>query len=1109
LVADAHEDAAYLPLLQVTLEDIWRAGQLTIDHYGNLSHAISKRANEIYQYRQEASGQLVPRTKEEQQLVLEIFLDLVEVSPDKDIKRDVRRRRWLDDVTRGRASVRALIHELSQRRLLSTTSAWIDERNQERQVVDIVHESLITNWEVLQQAIQAQQERLRQRSRFEFSLGQWKDQNRDESYLLSGLRLAEAQALATVEDVAVQDATTKEYLRQSIQKQQRRQRLLLVLAFLIIGALSALTVVSFNAKRESDQQRNELATRRTEIANASSTAESEKVRAEQTAKEARRALANQLASDVQTLLINNTDPSGSLPLMLAKQAVSTTLSPDGYITVNADAALHSAIHNAQPNQIQIVINQVSSVSALAWSPDGAYIATTDDNVIRLWNPKTGAELFQLKGHTDPINALAWSPDGQYIASGSGQVYDPLAPQLSDTANSPKDFTVRIWDVATKREVRRFPDYQEAILSLAWDPDGTYLATASGAIVRIWDVAANTELSPLVGHQSTVNTVAWSPNGQYIATGSGSDVIDSDNATDHSVRIWDVHSYKEDGEFKEYFKFEGHLANVNSVAWSPDSRYVASGSGNIAGDSIETRVSADFSIRIWGIEERNEMQRIDGHTAAIHSVAWSPNGKYLLTTAGTSTAFADRSSEQDLTARIWSLATEQEIFHFTGLTAPALSSAWNPDSTFVAIGSTLSERPGITVTPTVRIWGVQRYEPMTFDSYQSYNWGFAYPSQLAWSKDSHYLGANILVRYGNARSVWDTQTGSNIEPSVVITGDEKLDYVIALSDDEPKLLWTTDQQLALLPNDETGYSATMWNVATNERHELNVSAQSAPSPDGRYIASVEQSRLLIKDSLAITTFQELPDLAGNVTALAWDAGSTLLAAGTDKGVIQIWNVTSGKEIQRLGGTQSRIDAIFWSTTGTYLITGANTRIEVPIQKLNGTPFFLQISRFASVTLWRVTSAQPIYQFADDIIVTKSPWNTKQQFFFLTSADNNIHLWDAQNNQEDVTKQFSGHNGAILDAAWSPDGSFIASASQDQTVKLWDTETGKVLRTWEYPTAVLIVAWSPDGKRLATGDANNTIQVWIADIKDTMALAQSLITRNPPIFSMEEKAQYNLP
>ena len=96
LAHDAAADAGRLPLLQVTLEDLWRTGILTADHYDDLTDAIRKRADEVYTSKEDAQGRVQPRPPQEQARILKIFLALVDVSADDQVQRDVRRTRRLD-----------------------------------------------------------------------------------------------------------------------------------------------------------------------------------------------------------------------------------------------------------------------------------------------------------------------------------------------------------------------------------------------------------------------------------------------------------------------------------------------------------------------------------------------------------------------------------------------------------------------------------------------------------------------------------------------------------------------------------------------------------------------------------------------------------------------------------------------------------------------------------------------------------------------------------------------------------------------------------------------------------------------------------------------------
>ncbi len=228
LSQDAAADAAYLPLLQVTLEDLWRGGHLRLGAYHGLANAIQRRADEIYAYRDYDGLQQERRTPEEQAAILSLFLNLVRVSLD-DEQRDVRWRRSRSELTQGDPQRERLIADLASARLLRTDREVRHEDGQEWTVetVDIVHEALIAGWPTLKTAIASQRDELQQRVRFRLALTEWKEHREDAQYLLSGVRLAEAQALAQRQDVELNDEDAKAFLERSlmVREAERRRKL--------------------------------------------------------------------------------------------------------------------------------------------------------------------------------------------------------------------------------------------------------------------------------------------------------------------------------------------------------------------------------------------------------------------------------------------------------------------------------------------------------------------------------------------------------------------------------------------------------------------------------------------------------------------------------------------------------------------------------------------------------------------------------------------------------------------------------------------------------------------------------------------------------------------
>src|SRR5712691_11765849 len=96
--------------------------------------------------------------------------------------------------------------------------------------------------------------------------------------------------------------------------------------------------------------------------------------------------------------------------------------------------------------------------------------------------------------------------------------------------------------------------------------------------------------------------------------------------------------------------------------------------------------------------------------------------------------------------------------------------------------------------------------------------------------------------------------------------------------------------------------------------------------------------------------------------------------------------------------------------------------------------------------------------------------------------------AESKKSDIPPGFTlrhtlrGHEKIISRIAWSPDGRILASPSEDGTIRLWNIQTGELLRTLTGHTGwVVSVAWSPDGKVLASGSFDQTIHLWPVQTK----------------------------
>lgn len=599
------------------------------------------------------------------------------------------------------------------------------------------------------------------------------------------------------------------------------------------------------------------------------------------------------------------------------------------------------------------------ICSTSLSPDGKWLATGEfGGEIRAWDIQRGKTVAILSPRIPSESRY-----GQVVFASQGN-------RLFATAGGG---LVKAWEASSWSKADLQFSHGFRIRSISLSHDGTLLAIVGfDEMISLWDVERQTELGRIngsLGSGTARVAIAISPNNQWLAIGLG----------DGSIRMVDLTTFEEQFHFPTTVQDE----RVLTLAFSPNGKILASGTG-----------FADAAVDLWNVSKRTLVDRLEGHTHYIRSLAFSPDGTQLA------------SASADQTIRLWDTGTWKDPTVLRGHQQEVWSLAFTSDGGRLVSGS----KDG-----AICIWSTKRRAKTP--------WPISLPGELlhahyelsspegraSFSPDGQWLAtrnkdgtvslrsADSLKETHRLKELGTNNTGLLFAPRgrFIVVGDNAgiLTWIDPLQPQEkrqqrlspPARLFPVNfssdgKQLLVLARGDQQTRCIIYSVeSSKELHSWTVPSNrtcTAFSPDGRLVVTGHSDGTVRFWEVADPRKPAIVDHRGRVGGVTFSPDGSLLAVGTWYGEARIYDTATRSQVGILRGHTTGIHAVQFSPDGKRLATGGSAGESVKLwdlairqevatliapgysfEKIQFSPdgnAILAISYQDSLSLWRVPS-----------------------------------------------------------------------------------------------------------------------------------------------------------
>ncbi len=481
---------------------------------------------------------------------------------------------------------------------------------------------------------------------------------------------------------------------------------------------------------------------------------------------------------------------------------------------------------------------------------------------------------------------------------------------------------------------------------------------------------------------------------------------------------------------------GHSESVTSLAFSPDGQYVLT-------------ASLDRTAKLWN-RQGQELVTFSQHSGYIFDAAISPDGRYVITGA------------DDATAILWNMQG-QALHTFEGHQGWIRCLAFAPNSQRFVTGG--NDGQGF-------MWDLRGRLVQALPAYS------AFYNDLAYSGDGQY----IITAVGPLIVLLDDK-GQKIRQ---VTQDSQAVYSVAFSPDAQRIVAGTEGGRLMLWSLQ---GEKIWDV---QAHEKSISAVDYSADGDKILSSGSDGTIRIWTTTGqlIHTISR-GDSFGD-TAFSPD-GASILSCGPETEAL-LWTL-EGEPLQSFRGYAHAVFSVAFAPDGQRFLTGNDdgyARIWDPLERRarplgghNGPVTDIAYSRDGNSLLTSGDGGQAVLRDGAGNAIWATPEDQQMRAAALSPDGQTIITGDDEgelywwNQQGEQLRNIKGHEYAVLGLAFGPDSAKFISISDDTRARLWSLQGDSLATFSRHENTLFGAAFSPDGKLIATSDWDNLLKLWGPD------------------------------